>query len=97
MTGTSSTRRRASLRAPGLVALWQRGQSRDRTHASRDRDGWPQMRSRVAERQAGRGMIGAMRDRSGYLPTGWSSGITCDTSAYRSSYTVVYTQAKEVS
>jgi hypothetical protein len=71
--------------------------SRDRSRVSQQRAGLPQFQSRMSECQVRRAMIGAMREPSGYLPTGWSSGITDDTSAYRSSYTAVYTQGKEVS
>ena len=92
---TSLTRRRPDER--GARRPVAAGRSRERNGVSRDRDGWPQMRSRITERRVQRGMIGAMREPSGYLPAGGSSGIKCDTSAYRSPFTVVYTLAKEMS
>ena len=42
-------------------------------------------------------MIGVVHEPPDHLLTDWSSDITRYTSAYRSSYTVVYTTAKEVS
>ena len=42
-------------------------------------------------------MIGAMHELPDHLLTGWSPATVDYTSAYSSSYTVVYTPAKEVS
>ena len=42
-------------------------------------------------------MIGAMHELPDHLLTDWSSDTAGYTSTYRSSYTVVYTKAKEVS
>lgn len=97
MTGTSAKTPARATHAPELVTDPVRGRSRHRTDVSRDRDGWPQMQSRIPDRQVHRAMIGAMREPSGYLPSDWCSDITRDTSAYRSSYTVVYALEKEVS
>jgi hypothetical protein len=70
--------------------------SRDRSRVSQDRRGWPQIQSRITEGRVQRGMIGAMQLPDHPL-TDWSYDRTGYTSAYRSSYPVVYTQAKEVS
>jgi len=71
--------------------------SRDRAGVSQERAGLPEIRSRMSGCQVGRAMIGAVPALAAYLLTGWSSHGSVDTLAYRSSYPVVYTQAKEVS
>jgi hypothetical protein len=73
------------------------GWSRDGSHVSQDRDGWPQIQSRITEGHVQREMIGAMHELPYHLLTDWASDAAGYTSAYRSSYTVVYTRAKEVS
>lgn len=69
--------------------------SRNCTHVSQERDGWPQIRSHVAECEVRRGMIGAMHEPPDRPLTNWPSNPAGDTSAYRSSYIVVDTKAKE--
>jgi hypothetical protein len=73
------------------------GQSRDGIGVSQDRAGWPQIQSRITEGQVHREMIGAMRELPDHPRTDWSSSTAAYRSADGSSYTVVYTQAKEVS
>ena len=71
--------------------------SRDRAGVSQERAGLPQIQSRLSECQVGRAMIGAVPALPEYPLTDLSSACAGYASAYRSSYTVVYTQAKEVS
>ena len=73
------------------------GWSRDGSHVSRDRDGWPQIQSRITEGQVPREMIGAMHELPYHPRTDRASDTTGYPSAYRSAYTVVYPQAREVS
>jgi hypothetical protein len=71
--------------------------SRDRLDVSQERAGLPQTQSRMSECQAGRAMIGAVPALPGYLLPDLLTGCAGYTLGYRSSYPVVYTQAKEVS
>lgn len=71
--------------------------SRNYTHGSQDRDGWPQIRSHVAECEVRLAMIGVMREPPDHPLTDRPPDRAGDTSAYRSSYTVGDTKAKEVS
>ena len=80
--------------AVGLPPL---GSSRDRAHVSQECDHWPQIQSRWPEGQVQRAMIGAMHEPPDHLLTDWSSATFDYTSAYSSSYTVVYTKRQEVS
>lgn len=69
----------------------------DSTAVSQDRDGYPQIRSRTADRQLRDPMIGAMTDMSSNPPADRSSAVTGYRPAYSSSYTHVYMEQKEVS
>jgi len=71
--------------------------SRNRTPVPQARDGWPQIRSRRSECDVRRAMIAAMHEPPDRLLTDWPSDPAGYTSAYRSTYTVVYTIEKEVS
>ena len=71
--------------------------SRGRAGVSQERAGLPQIQSRMSECQVGRAMIGAVPALPDYLRTDLLPGCAGYTLAYRSSYPVVYTQAKEVS
>jgi hypothetical protein len=69
---------------------------RNLTHVSQEGDGCPQIRSRTSECEVRRVMIGAMHEPDRLL-TDWPSGRAGYASACRSTYTFVYTIAKEVS
>jgi hypothetical protein len=73
------------------------GSSRGHTHVSQQRDGCAQIQSRWPKCHLRRAMIGAMHAPPDHLLTDWPSDATHYTSAYRCAYTVVYTEAKEVS
>jgi hypothetical protein len=73
------------------------GWSRDGSRVSQERDGWPQIQLHLPEGALQHGMISAMHEPPDYRLPDWSSDCAGYTSAYRSSYTVVYTKAKEVS
>ena len=73
------------------------GGPRDGIGVSQERDGRPQIQSRITEGRVQREMIGAMRALPGHPRTDWSSDSPGYTSAYQSSYTAVYTNPKEVS
>ena len=73
------------------------GSSRGHTRVSQQRDGCPQIQSRWPKGQMQRAMIGAMHAPPDRLLTDWPSDTTHYTSAYRCAYTVVFTEAKEVS
>lgn len=73
------------------------GWSPDHVRVSQDRDGLRQIQSRASERLLRYGMISAMPKLRFRLVTDWASDTACYASAYGSSYTVVYTKAKEVS
>jgi hypothetical protein len=74
-----------------------RSWSRDRGGVSQDRDGSLQIQAHATERTPRRSMISAMHELRDHRLTGLPSDTAGYTSAYRSSYTVVYTKAKEVS
>jgi hypothetical protein len=71
--------------------------SRGHTHVSQQRHGCPQIQSRWPKCHVRRAMIGAVHESPDHVLTAWSSDGTGYSSAYRCSYTVVYTEAKEVS
>jgi hypothetical protein len=70
--------------------------SRDDARVSQERAGLPQIQVRTSECQVWRAMIGAVPALPDYLLTDVSSACAGYASAYRSSYTVVYKQPKEV-
>ena len=71
--------------------------SRERGRVSRERAGLTQIQSCVSECQVWRAMIGAVPALPDYLLTHLLTGCAGYTLAYRASYAVVYTHAKEVS
>jgi hypothetical protein len=73
------------------------GSSRGHTHVSQRRDGCLQIPSRWPKCHLRRAMIGAMHAPPDHLLPDWPSDRTGYTSAYRCAYTVVYTEAKEMS
>jgi hypothetical protein len=73
------------------------GSSRGHTRVSQQRDGCLQIQSSWPECHVQRAMIGVMHEPPDHLLTDCSPDISGYTSAYRCSYTVVYTEAKEVS
>ena len=74
----------------------QCGRSHDDRPVSQDRHGWPQIESLVTETALCRAMISAMHELPKHLLNDWSPDSIRYTSAYPSSYTIVYTIWKVV-
>jgi hypothetical protein len=84
-------------RGQAIALSMPSGSSRDGGRVSQERDSSQQIQPHISGYAVQHGMIGAMHSLPHHLPIDWSADTLDDTSAYQSSYTVVYTQAKEVS
>ena len=73
------------------------GRSRERARVSQARDGCRQIQSHLAEGAVYRRMIGQVHEPPDHPQTDRSSDPRAYTPAYRSAYTHVYNQRKEVS